>query len=144
MHSEDSDVQEDDVENKDGSVDSFCGHTTIVFYQNGTSAMYNHINVNAEVAANLLGARDSYSYYSPVEMKHYAVQHPNLKIFLKRNRVHLKVNKAFQSHFNVTEKGPVVVYYMNKAKSWGKTAILYSPPPTTCEAQGYQNPQSVD
>lgn len=117
---DDVDVQESGDE-EEGPIDSFCGHTTIVFYEDGTSALYDHKNVDADLAADLLGARNLYSYYSPVDMKYYGSEHPNLKIYLKRNRVTLGVNRAFKFHFNIAEKGPIVVHNMDSAKkSWVK------------------------
>jgi hypothetical protein len=119
----------------DEPFDPFCGHTTIVFYENGTSGLHNHNLLDAHDAANLLGAHDHHSYYSTVEMKYYGLAHPNLKIYLKRNRVTLQPNRALQFHFNIKEKGPVVVYNMDAVKRpWTKFIPLNDNHPVGCHA----------
>ena len=97
-------------------IDPFHGHTTLTYNEDGTDWMSNHKFVDANVATDLLNARTDYRVYlnTPVEMKYYGDVAPDVKLYLLRNRVMLKENRGLWNHFNIREKGPVVVHHITK------------------------------
>ena len=93
--------------------DPFEGHTTLVYKEDGTTRFYNHKFVDANIAGGLLDADvDRFFLSSPVELKYYGADAPDVKVYLLRNRVMRKENQPLWNHFKIREKGPVLLYHM--------------------------------
>jgi hypothetical protein len=121
--------------------DPFHGHTTLTYKEDGTDWVSNQKFVDANVAANLLNVRTDYRVYlnTPVEMKYYGDVAPDVKLYLLRNRVLLKENSGLWNHFNIREKGPVVVHNITKKPN----PILPPPAPDRDLEQPLYKPRGI-
>ena len=99
--------------------DIFAGCNTLVHFLDGTKYALNCKIIDENVAANLLDAKmDSlalgldFASISPVELR-YLHSHPDLKMYALRSRVMLPKNESLETHHNIAEKGPVVVFRLD-------------------------------